>query len=314
MSVADYSDGPIAASALLSAGVTGVVRYVTLGSSGKHITKSELTSLRAGGIEVALVAEQAARTLASSSWDGADKARSIAADCANLGYTGVVYQTVDWDIDDSEWPTVRANLREVIGVLGLSRTGLYGPYDALTWAGRDLGITLLWQTMSAAHSGRRNAKQHPKAVLWQRRKATVGRHTVDINDVLNPVWGQEGSTQGGDDMPQALTGTIPAGVAYDESGHLVDAANVVAIPVPDSTAGLFKGRRMWLGLANDWSTAATIRVGLYAGGKWTVSLAKLDGGKTRPSIALPSGTTKISLGRCRGVEASVPVGWVVEIG
>ena len=190
MTVADYSSGPISASALRAAGITGVVRYATLGGSSKRITKSEFASLHTGGIDIGVVAEQAARTLASASWDAAAAARAMRADCASLGHSGAVYQPVDWDIQSSEWPRVRDKLHQIIGVLGLARTGLYGPYDALTWAARDLGITLLWQSMSTGHSGGRNKARHPKAVLWQRKRSTVGGHTVDLNDVLSPKWGQ----------------------------------------------------------------------------------------------------------------------------
>jgi hypothetical protein len=188
MSVADYSAGPISPAKLRAAGITGVVRYVTGGSSGKHITRTEYQDLRAAGLDVALVYEADERILAYPNWDAATAAHAVAADTRSLGFAGVVYWAVDYDILARDWPTVAGHLRTIDGIMTLARTGLYGSTDAIDWAYRDRVAARFWQCMSTGFSGGRNARRNSHTHLWQRRRSTVDGNAVDLNDVLSPQW------------------------------------------------------------------------------------------------------------------------------
>ena len=184
--------------ALRAAGATDVSRYLSYiktNTAPKIITAGEYQALLAAGIAVVLNWEYDTYDFVNTGFDARVAASEALRQANALGYPQrcPIYFSVDFDATAGQWPTIVARFRAVNDVLGVARTGIYGPWDALEWARRDGVASWFWQAgMSTSWSAGRNAQLWPGAHLRQRRTAIIGGADCDINDIVQANYGQTG--------------------------------------------------------------------------------------------------------------------------
>jgi hypothetical protein len=201
--VVDYAFKPWPSTAALkAAGASGVSRYLSYvnpRTAPKIVTKAEYDALLAAGLAVVLNWEYDTHDFTNAGFDARLAANEALRQARALGYPDVcpIYFSVDFDATASQWSTIAARFRAVNAVLGVARTGIYGPWDVLEWARRDGVAAWFWQAgMSTSWSAGRNRNLWPGAHLRQRRTATIGGADCDINDIIQADYGQ----LGGDDV------------------------------------------------------------------------------------------------------------------
>jgi hypothetical protein len=201
--VVDYAFKPWPSTAALkAAGASGVSRYLSYvnpRTAPKIVTKAEYDALLAAGLAVVLNWEYDTHDFTNAGFDARLAANEALRQARALGYPDVcpIYFSVDFDATAGQWPTIAARFRAVNAVLGVARTGIYGPWDVLEWARRDGVAAWFWQAgMSTSWSAGRNRNLWPGAHLRQRRTATIGGADCDINDIIQADYGQ----LGGDDV------------------------------------------------------------------------------------------------------------------
>jgi hypothetical protein len=201
--VVDYAFKPWPSTAALkAAGASGVSRYLSYvnpRTAPKIVTKAEYDALLAAGLAVVLNWEYDTHDFTNAGFDARLAANEALRQARALGYPDVcpIYFSVDFDATVGQWSTIAARVRAVNAVLGVARTGIYGPWDVLEWARRDGVAAWFWQAgMSTSWSAGRNRNLWPGAHLRQRRTATIGGADCDINDIIQADYGQ----LGGDDV------------------------------------------------------------------------------------------------------------------
>lgn len=201
----DYSQGWPTGSAVKAAGYSFVARYLANGLAGRtNLTSTEVQSMRAAGVDVAVVWErkiigQPDRVTEGRPAGTAD-AQAALARVQDIGLPDQpVYFAVDFDLPDYAPgnPDARAKLGQVaayfdgvLSVLPKNRVGVYGGY----WAVKrvlDAGLAAYaWQT--AAWSG---GQEDPRIHLFQRiGTTTVAGVGCDINEARQADYGQNGAT------------------------------------------------------------------------------------------------------------------------
>src|SRR5262249_33058029 len=128
----DYSRPPHPTPAALNtSGATGVSRYLSWLPNSKVIDAAEYTQLRAAGLDVMLKWECDERDFVNSGFDAAGAAAEALRQADVLGYPAdcAIYFSVDFDASAQDWATIRGRFQAVNRVIGLARTGVYGPYD-----------------------------------------------------------------------------------------------------------------------------------------------------------------------------------------
>jgi hypothetical protein len=195
----DYAFKPWPSTAALkAAGASGVSRYLSYVNSRtapKIVTKAEYDALLAAGLAVVLNWEYDTHDFTNAGFDARLAANEALRQARALGYPDVcpIYFSVDFDATAGQWSTIAARFRAVNAVLGVARTGIYGPWDVLEWARRDGVAAWFWQAgMSTSWSAGRNRNLWPGAHLRQRRTATIGGADCDINDIIQADYGQVG--------------------------------------------------------------------------------------------------------------------------
>jgi hypothetical protein len=136
--------------ALAAAGKVFACRYGGPGSSDKLLDPNEALALGNAGISIVANAEGSAAGLLGGFSVGASWART--AD-AHFGACGMpadrpIYLSVDFDVTQTQWPTVRDALAGAASEIGLARVGVYGGRKAVAWARRDEVATWFWQTFA----------------------------------------------------------------------------------------------------------------------------------------------------------------------
>lgn len=199
--VIDYAWRPHpSVEAMRAYGVSGVVRYLSYLPNGKVIDRAEYQDLVNAGFDVAFVWEYNADDFSRTSFNATSAAREALRQLNVIGAPDdtVIYYGLDWDVQANQWGTCLAKLRQVTAVHGASRTGIYGPYDALEWAHRDGVATWFWQAgMSTAWSYGRNRNAWPGGLhLRQVRTVDLAGADVDVNTIHQLNYGQVGG-----DMP-----------------------------------------------------------------------------------------------------------------
>lgn len=155
----DYSQGVPSGAGLAAAGITGAIRYVGLGSSGKRLTQPELDDLRAHGITVLGVAESTTTEANNGYAAGQADAQTALADPVSTTLPVLFAANDQSTYTQADVDYVRG-FRDVVG---LARTGAYGFGDFLT-ACRDQGVaSTFWQ---AGHPP--NMTNTPWVHFWQR--------------------------------------------------------------------------------------------------------------------------------------------------
>ena len=217
--VIDTAGGFPAPHKIKAAGHSGHIVYISPdrtggGLPGKPVTKGHVDGLRAAGLDVACVFQYGKDSSAAppdvmrGAAGGRADAKAADAKLRSLGLDGwPVFFAVDFDITLAQWNSTAVHyFRAAAKVLGKRRVGIYGHSRVCHWAGPEdkviaevaPGRFLAWQT--PAWSGGVIARDY--AVLYQRVLDTpsspgprIDGMAVDVNDTLNPYWGQRPPTK-----------------------------------------------------------------------------------------------------------------------
>lgn len=155
MTAVDYAFQKPTVAQLLSVGVTDVFRYFGPPSWGKTITQAEYDSLVNAGIRVWGVFEATANDSAGGYNAGVTNAK-LALQYQPNGYTGPIFMACDEDLRGAALTTAVQYIEGASTVLGVHRTGDYGP-GALCQATHDAGFaTYHWQSASTSFNGNAN--------------------------------------------------------------------------------------------------------------------------------------------------------------
>lgn len=262
---ADFRGQPPGADALRHAGITGVIRYIGLGSAAKRITAAEYAGYVRGHIRVALVAELGT----ADAWQAADDrgygvevARDAVADARRKNIPDTVPIACAADAHATAGQ-VRDAVRYAQGfasVIGHARAGGYGFREVITALHDANAVGWLWLCGS-----RPPAAWRSWLTFWQRNTGTVhiGGTDCDINERYAPlpteadmpltpaekseiarlcaleVWGYLNKVAGDKvDMRQALVSTRDLAGRFAAQGNNITADQLAAALAPKLTAGL----------------------------------------------------------------------------
>lgn len=273
MLVLDYSAGKPGAAAIRRAGYGGAVRYIGFPSRAKCTNAGELADFDRHGLGMALVYEDHTEDWLGGFWQGRAAGARARTHANQIGFPSdrPIYMAVDRDVaTGGEFATMVEYLRgasQTVGGVGL--TGVYGEYDVCVRA-QQAGVAR-WFWQCRAWSGT-PVKLFPGRHLYQRvGTVAVGGINCDINDVLQPDWGQhteddvaakdvftyrikrQGSSLGGDTTlgavvanmdrawemqnarDQAILAAIAAekGIAPEALNTMIDDAVAAHAPAPD---------------------------------------------------------------------------------
>lgn len=187
----DYSSGRPSSTALESAGVKFVARYIGstvhgTGRSSKWLTAAEAKAHHDAGRAVVVVFETTAQRAESGHSAGIADAHTAVAELAYCGLPAdlPVYFAVDYDT--TVGPNVTGYFQGVASVLGLARTGAYAGYKVIKALLDKKLIAWAWQTY--AWSG---GKWDDRAHLQQySNNHTIGGASVDYDRAMKTNYGQ----------------------------------------------------------------------------------------------------------------------------
>ena len=192
MLVLDYSAGQPGAATIRRAGYGGAVRYIGFPSRVKCTNAGELADFTRHGLGMALVYEDHTEDWLGGFGQGRESGARARAHANQIGFPSdrPIYMAVDRDVvTGGEFATMVEYLRgasQTVGGVGL--TGVYGEYDVCVRA-QQAGVAR-WFWQCRAWSGT-PVKLFPGRHLYQRvGTVAVGGINCDINDVLQPDWGQ----------------------------------------------------------------------------------------------------------------------------
>jgi len=188
--IVDYAWSKPGGAALVAAGVTGVMRYLSHDSS-KTLQRSEADDLASHGIAMGVVFED----MANRAGDGYQAGMNDAVVAGYMltgqrsGYTDLampagrpIYFACDYD---ANWVEVAPYFAGAAHQIGQDRVGIYAGLKIIE-AAANAGYKWLWQT--GAWSG---GQWSPKAVLRQEiQSRTIGGVDCDVNDHQAEDWGQ----------------------------------------------------------------------------------------------------------------------------
>lgn len=183
MQALDYSLARPDPAAAIAAGYVGVLRYLApTEDAPKVITAVEYENLRGHGLKVALNWEWYGNRAREGAAAGTADAQEALRQANELGYTGAIYFSVDYDAAPADQPAINAYFQACAAVIGLERLGAYAGYWPLSRL-FDAGLIHYgWQTF-AWSGGNREARAH----LYQNGE-TVFDGGADVNDILKPDW------------------------------------------------------------------------------------------------------------------------------
>lgn len=175
-----------------------VVRYGGKGTTDKMLTASELSGLRSHGIDVVANTEGSAGGFRGYA-AGQDWARKGRDWFDGLGRPAgrPIYFSADWDVQESDWPDLKAALDGAASIIGRSCVGFYGGLYAIQQAQHTGAATWFWQTY--AWSTRKQPDGTNK-VVWAngthmqqyRNGVTIDAADCDLNRALTADYGQWG--------------------------------------------------------------------------------------------------------------------------
>lgn len=182
----DYSNSRPDPAGLVKAGFSFACRYVGLGSHDKLLTKAEVVILGNAGISVVANAEGVSKGPLNGFNQGVRDGHAALAAALQCGMpqNRPIYFSVDWDVQPSEWVTVRQYFIGVATVV--SHVGIYGGFNAVTWAKRDNVAQWFWQTY--AWSGGKWAQGNH--IEQYRNSVIVAGGEVDLNEGMVQDYGQ----------------------------------------------------------------------------------------------------------------------------
>jgi Domain of unknown function (DUF1906) len=196
----DYSAGVIPANEIRAAGAVGAIRYVSdrrPGGSwmlGKPMQVAEARDLSSGGLKIVSCYQYGKGS--TSDWLGGASAglqhaqRGVQLHSAAGGPAGApIYASIDDNPSYDQYKQqIVPYLRSWESVVGHERTGVYGNSKTIDWALHDGLGSYFWQHNWGSPQG----YVHPAANLHQVEidKRHVGGVGVDVNEILNPEFGQ----------------------------------------------------------------------------------------------------------------------------
>lgn len=221
----DYSAARPSPAGLVRAGIRGVGRYVgALGSVSKQLGATEAAALRAVGLDIFLLVEEAAGGAMGGRTTGVRHATTARSFAAGLGApdSTALYFAVDFDVTAAQWPTVADYLRGAASVpgVGAARVGIYGGHNAIAWARRD-GVAA-WFFQTYGWSGVPPVWVPDNHVeQWKNNQTVPGTvGSVDLCRTEKTNYGQwaAGSQPiGDDDMPKIFRAS-PSGAVWISNG------------------------------------------------------------------------------------------------
>lgn len=273
MLVLDYSAGKPGAAAIKQAGYGGAVRYIGFPSRVKCTDAGELADFTRHQLGMALVYEDHTEDWLGGFAQGRESGARARTHANQIGFPPdrPIYMAVDRDVvTGGEFGVMVEYLRGAAQTLGgLAVTGVYGEHDVCVRALQAGVARWFWQCR--AWSGT-PPNLFPGRHLYQRvGTVVVGGIGCDINDVLQPDWGQhteddvaaidvfnyriqrQGSSLGGETTlgavvanidrawemqaarDEAILAAIAAekGVAPEELNTMIDGAVAAHAPAPD---------------------------------------------------------------------------------
>lgn len=181
----DYSAGAPTPAAVLAAGYSFVVRYVSVPGNPKNLTAAEARGMLDAGIDVAVVFERSADRTLGGAPVGAEDGAAAREQVKALGGPprSAIYAAVDFDAQQADMPKVLAYLDAFAEACAPHPAGVYGGFRVIDQAqGR---VPFLWQAGAWTQG-----KQHPAAHLRQfAGTITVGGISCDKNIALKPDFG-----------------------------------------------------------------------------------------------------------------------------
>lgn len=187
MTVLDAA-GPVLADAIVTAGHTGIVRYVspdTPRHPRKRLRVDELADYRRRDLDVAVVWETATDEAEKGYNRGRSDAAAALAVMSALGFPpdSPCYFAID---EDTTGPAVADYFAGILSILGLPRVGAYGGINPIGWLFDHDMITYGWQT-SAWSRG----LWDPRAQAQQYRyDINIGGTLCDVSRITALDWGQ----------------------------------------------------------------------------------------------------------------------------
>jgi Rv2525c-like, glycoside hydrolase-like domain len=184
----DYSGARPSGICMYANGKRFAVRYFGPGGSWKLATRAECAGLWASGIDLVAVAEGFANDAMQGY--GLGRQHAIAANAhavaSGMPINRPVYFAVDFDMQLGHANAVGAYLDGAASHLGRGRTGIYGGYTAIQWAGANGKAAWFWQTY-AWSQGRWSGYNH---IEQYRNHVTVCGGQVDLCRSKRPDYGQ----------------------------------------------------------------------------------------------------------------------------
>lgn len=184
----DYSGDHPDPRGLYVAGKRFACRYVGPGGAWKQLTAVEARALTDAGLSIVCIASGEADGMLGGYATGAQWAKLAHAHAVSLGMPPdrPIYMSCDFDVSAAQWPKVLDCLRGAASVLGTTRVGIYGGYDAIAWAARDRAARWLWQTYAWSEG-----RWHPAAHAHQyRNHVSLVGGTVDLDRTTVDYIGQ----------------------------------------------------------------------------------------------------------------------------
>ena len=187
----DYSGGRPSHTAMKTAGMTFVCRYIgsqvrKAGRDAKWLSPAEAKSLHGDGFAIVAVFETTAKRAEAGHAAGVADAHTAIAELAYCGLPAnlPVYFAVDYDT--TVGPNVTGYFQGVASVLGLARTGGYAGYKVIKALFDKKLITYGWQTYAWS-----DGKWDSRAQLQQyANNKTIGGASVDYDRAMHADYGQ----------------------------------------------------------------------------------------------------------------------------
>ena len=144
----DYSWARPSPSGLKSQGYTFAARYLSYDTTGKNLSKSEVTALWSAGVDVIANWENSATASLNGYNQGVSDAKAADAQANGDGIPSgrPIYFSVDFDATPGDQTAINAYFDGVASVIGLARTGAYGGYYVVQRLFNAGKIKWGWQT------------------------------------------------------------------------------------------------------------------------------------------------------------------------
>jgi len=144
----DYAFPPRPRASVLAAkGIKFACRYGGEGTTDKMLDARELAALRAAGVDVVSNTERGAGDLRGYATGQTFARRGLAwFEPLGMPKDRPIYFSADWDVQPSDWPSLKSALDGCASIIGRGRVGLYGGRYAIQQAMQSGAAAWFWQT------------------------------------------------------------------------------------------------------------------------------------------------------------------------